>query len=103
MSTLHLPCGGEYCTALEEHEGLRVGDKITFHDAGRPETLSGTIRELYVEMHPNVIIRQPEGSDFAEVDLVDGGEARCWFRRDRPTPAREIDGVLGVTPEGAMF
>ena len=103
MITLKLPLGGQYCTPLTEHDGLRVGDRITFRDAGRPTLLTGVILELYVEMHPNVIITEPEGSVFAEVELVDGANTRCWFRRDRPQLAREIDGTVGAAPEGAMF
>lgn len=101
---MNLPLGGQFCTLLVEHDGLRVGDRITFYagGAGRPR-LTGAIRELNVEMHPNVIIREPEGSVFAEIDLVDGADARCWFTRDRPALAREIDGSVGAAPEGAMF
>lgn len=65
--------------------------------------VAGTIRELYLEKDPNTLGWRPDGAVFAEVDLDDGSEERCWFHRDKPAPAREIDGVLGAAPEGAMF
>lgn len=98
-----LPLGGTYCTPLAEHDGISVGDRITFRDGGQRSLTTGVVAELYVEMHPNVITREPEGSVFAEVVLVDGGDARCWFKRDKPSLAREIDGTVGAAPEGAMF
>lgn len=98
-----LPLGGRYCTPLEEHAGISVGDRITFLDGGQRSMLTGVVAELYLEMHPNVIVHQPEGSVFAEVLLADGADARCWFKRDKPAPAREIDGTVGAAPEGAMF
>lgn len=98
-----LPLGGRHCTPLDEHDGISVGDRITFRDAGQRSQVTGVVAELYLERHPNVIIREPEGSVFAEVVLVDGADARCWFRRDKPSRAREIDGSVGAAPEGAMF
>lgn len=98
-----LPLGGRYVTAIAQHDGISVGDRITFRDGGQRTLITGFVAELYVEMHPNVIIREPEGSVFAEVVLLDGSHARCWFKRDRPAPAREIDGTVGAAPEGALF
>ncbi len=98
-----LPLGGEHCTPITEHDGLSVGDRITFRDAGRPILLTGVIAEMYLEKHPSTLTWRPEGSVFAEVDLLDGGRARCWFNRDRPTPAQDLDGALGASPEGALF
>lgn len=98
-----LPCGGEYLTPIPEHEGLAIGDRITFRDGGRANRLVGTIRELYHEQVPSVLTWKPEGLVFAEVDLNDGSEARCWFHRDRAERAGELDGALGAPIEGGLF
>jgi hypothetical protein len=107
MSTMKLPLGGEYCTPITDHAGMSVGDRITFltalHDPRRDVRITGTIRAIYVEKHPSWVGREPEGRVFAEVDLDGGGEERCWFWRDKPLPASDVDGVLGAAPEGAMF
>lgn len=101
---LSLPCGGEYCAPLEEHDGIRIGDRITFRAGGRHEPLiTGTVREMYLERHPNTLSWRPDGAVFAEVDLDVGGEGRCWFARDKPRPAAAVEGALGAIPEGAMF
>lgn len=102
-----LPLGGEYCTPIAEHAGFRLGDRITFltalHNPRRDVRITGTIRELYLEKHPNTLHWHPGGAVFAEVDLDDGGEGRYWFERDKPLPARDVDGLLGAAPEGAIF
>lgn len=105
MSTMKLPLGGEYCTPITDHAGMSVGDRITFLVAridGRM-SVSGVIRELYLEKHPSTLNWRPDGAAFAEVELDDGRFQRCWFWRDKPYLAGDLDGVVGAAPEGAMF
>lgn len=58
---------------------------------------------MHLERHPNTLSWRPNGEVFAEVTLVDGIEARCWWTRDKPAHARCIDGVLGPAAEGALL
>lgn len=69
----------------------------------QPPLITGTIYALYLELHPNTVHFRPEGAVFAEVDLLDGDAARCWFWRDHPNLAGELDGSVGAAPEGALF
>lgn len=107
MNAPKLPLGGQFCEEIESQDGLSVGDRITFMsalwDSRGDVAVTGIIRVLYLEKHPNTLSWRPEGAVFAEVDLLDGGQERCWFTRDKPALAREIDGSVGAVPEGAMF
>lgn len=102
---MNLPMGGEFDTPINEHDGLSVGDRITFLGGGAQDyaLVTGAIRELYLHEHPNATKWSPNGEVFAEVDLLDGSEARCWFTRDKPRIAGELDGAVGAAPEGALF
>ncbi|MFD4111595.1 hypothetical protein ACFWWU_36390 [Streptomyces sp. NPDC058650] len=113
MSGIALPLGGEHCSPIDvaEFDGaeMRVGDRITFRamdhsgDQSREVSVTGELRELYVEKHPSTLRYRPEGSVFAEVLLTSGTWARCWFMRDRPRLASDLEGTIGAAPEGAMF
>lgn len=109
MTIDSLPLGGQHCEAIDRHEDIAVGDRITFgsvrHEPGRsvPIALTGTVRAMYLEKHPNTLHWRPEGAVFAEVELADGELGRCWFTRDKPYLAGDLDGLAGAAPEGALF